>query len=118
MTVLLIDDNSDFVIILANALEYFGNVVISANCGRSGIEKFKSSRPDIVICDIGLPQVTGYDVARELRKLSSQVAQQPLLIALSGYGNESDKLQAFEAGFDKHFTKPVNLEELINAIER
>lgn len=114
--ILLIDDNVDFAVTMSMALEYFGNKIHIANTGKEGISKFSSERPNVVICDIGLPDISGYEVVAEIRRLHDFSQELPLLIALSGYAQDKDKLQAKNAGFDKYFTKPINLEDLIDLL--
>lgn len=112
--VLMIDDNEDFAFSMSSALSAFGHELAVAYSGKSGIEKFKAFCPDVVICDIGLPDMLGYEVARWILAQSTSASDRVFLIALSGYGQESVKKQAFEAGFDIHLTKPVSLEDLLN----
>jgi CheY-like chemotaxis protein len=74
------------------------------------VQAAEAFRPDIVLLDIGLPKMNGYEAARQIR-------QQPwgkdlLLVAVTGWGQEEDRLRAFEAGFDHHLTKPVDLEAI------
>jgi CheY-like chemotaxis protein len=76
------------------------------------LEAARRSQPDAVICDIGLPGMDGFGFARELRRKGMKT----FLIALSGYGQEEDKRQAREAGFDLHVTKPVDPETLERAL--
>jgi CheY-like chemotaxis protein len=108
--ILLVDDNVDAADMLACLLEVQGNEVKKAHDGKSGIEAARRFHPHIVILDIALPDMTGFNVARALRD-SSETAD-ALIIALSGYGQESDKQQALAAGFDGHLTKPVSIEAL------
>ena len=82
----------------------------TAHDGPAGVQKALSSRPDIVVCDIGLPGMSGYDVARAMRAEPSLAAT--LLVALTGYALPEDREQALRAGFDHHLSKPVSLEEL------
>src|SRR5438552_9633636 len=68
-------------------------------------------RPDVVLCDIGLPDIDGFEVARRIRARADLAATR--LIALTGYGQAEDMRQALKAGFEAHLTKPVNLEQLM-----
>ena len=70
--------------------------------------------PDVVLLDVGLPRMSGYDVARQLRL--EQGDRRPMIVAVSGYGQEEDKRLAHEAGFDFHMTKPVDPAKLIAVI--
>ncbi len=112
--VLLIDDNADAAETLRDILESFGHEVAMAPDGTSGMERARDIRPDVVICDLGLPDVSGYEVARALRR--DPALGSIRLIALSGYGYPEDKQRSLEAGFEVHFTRPAQLEELAAAI--
>jgi signal transduction histidine kinase len=108
--ILLVDDNVDAADMLACLLEVQGNEVVKAHDGKSGIEAAQRFLPHIVILDIALPDMTGFDVVKVLRASSENA--DALILALSGYGQESDKQQALAAGFDGHLTKPVTIETL------
>jgi len=109
--VLLIEDNADAAESLRLLLEMFDHEVETAPDGRSGVEKARELRPDVVLCDIGLPgALDGYAVARVFREDPS--LRSVYLVALTGYGQAEDQLRAREAGFDAHLTKPVGYEDL------
>jgi PAS domain S-box-containing protein len=108
--VLVIEDNPDAADSLRILLELEGHAVEVAYNGRDGIEKARKSRPDVVFCDIGLPGMDGYAVARVLR--SEAGLSQALLVALTGYARPDDLRHAAEAGFDHHLGKPASLEQL------
>ncbi len=108
--VLVIEDNPDSAETLCELLSLAGHEVEIAHDGPAGIEKALSSRPHIVVCDIGLPGMSGYDVARAMRAEPSLAAT--LLVALTGYALPQDREQALRAGFDHHLSKPVSLDEL------
>jgi signal transduction histidine kinase len=108
--ILLVDDNIDAADMLACLLEVQGNEVRKAHDGKSGIEAAKRFRPHIMILDIALPDMTGFDLVKALRQ--SPENANALILALSGFGQESDKQQALAAGFDGHLTKPVSFEAL------
>jgi two-component system CheB/CheR fusion protein len=108
--VLLIEDNADAAETLQLALSLNGHEVRSALDGPRGLELAALSAPDVVICDIGLPGMDGYAVARALRALPSLSGV--FLIALSGYAQPDDLLRAKEAGFDGHLAKPTSLAAL------
>ncbi|ACY17737.1 chemotaxis protein CheB [Haliangium ochraceum] len=111
MHLLLIEDNLDSAEMLSELLRINGHRVDVAADGVEGIEIARAEKPDVVLCDLGLPEgVTGYDVARELR--ADERTRAIRLVALSGYGRPEDKTRCVEAGFDAHFTKPVSLELL------
>jgi len=108
--VLIIEDNLDSAETLAELLSLAGHDVEIAHDGPAGLQKALSSTPDVVVCDIGLPGMSGYDVARAMRAEPSLAAT--LLVALTGYALPEDRQQALRAGFDHHLAKPVGLDEL------
>jgi CheY-like chemotaxis protein len=112
--VLIIDDSPDVVMSLEFLLQQTGHQTTSAVDGARGIELAKSSRPDVIVCDIGLPGMNGYEVARQLRADPETAAI--YLIAVSGFAGEEDERRSLEAGFDLHLNKPqgfVGLAELL-----
>ena len=113
--VLVVEDNADAADVVVRVLERFGHRVTTAANGRDGIERAFRLRPDVVLCDLGLPDgVTGYDVAKALRERPETGATR--LVALSGYGRPEDKARSTESGFDDHLTKPVGVAELRRAL--
>ena len=108
--VLLIDDNDDLRQTLAAALSIQGHEVSEAADGKTAVRLAGELRPDVAIVDIGLPEIDGYEVARQL-KANADTAR-IRLVALTGYGQQEDKQKAVEAGFDEHLTKPVDPEAL------
>jgi CheY-like chemotaxis protein/two-component sensor histidine kinase len=108
LSVLLIEDNEESAELLREVLRLSGHTVWIASRGRQGIEMAQKLQPDLVLCDLGLPDgMTGFDVARELRSHSD--SRNLKLVALSGYGRPEDKDRSLEAGFDAHMTKPVDV---------
>ncbi len=107
---LVVDDNVDAAESVAILLRLWGHEVRLAHSGPQALEAAETYRPDLVLLDIGLPGMSGYDVARRLR--AQPAFQQTVLAALTGYGQEADRRTAFDAGFDLHLTKPVDLNEL------
>jgi two-component system CheB/CheR fusion protein len=110
--VLIVDDHRDAADAMAALLENFGHEVASCYDGPSAIETAKSYRPEVVILDIGLPRMDGYEVARRLREMLPDA----LLIALTGWVAEEDSVRAREAGFNHYMVKPVQLAELQNLL--
>ncbi len=107
--VLVVDDNADAAATLADLLTLFGHVVSVAHDGPSAVAMARATHPDVVLCDIGLPGMTGYDVARALREAGDAPER---LIALTGYAQPADVARVKEAGFDAHVAKPADPEEL------
>ncbi|WP_242343856.1 hybrid sensor histidine kinase/response regulator [Anaeromyxobacter terrae] len=114
--ILVIEDNVDAAQTIAEVLQMEGHRVHVATDGLSGIAKARELRPELVLCDIGLPDVDGYEVARELRADASLRGMR--LIALSGYAQPEDKARAKEAGFEAHLGKPAHLDELTALVAR
>jgi signal transduction histidine kinase/CheY-like chemotaxis protein len=108
--ILLIDDNRDNLESLKDMLEILGHIVFIANCGIDGLKILEKEKVNIVICDIGLPELDGYGVARAIRSIPSY--DNIKLLALSGYGGVEDKIKSKEAGFLYHLTKPVSPNQL------
>jgi PAS domain S-box-containing protein len=109
--VLLIEDNPDAAQTLAEVLEVSGYEVQVVLDGRAGIASARAHAPDVVLCDIGLPDVDGYEVARTLR--ADDALRSIRLIALTGYAQPEDCARAMEAGFDAHLAKPASIDELL-----
>ncbi|HXI37246.1 MAG TPA: ATP-binding protein [Burkholderiales bacterium] len=108
--VLVVEDNADARESLAMLLRIGGHEVLAAADGAEGLRLAAAARPDIALVDVGLPDLSGYELARRLRE--SPETAQLRLVALTGYGGEQDRRLALEAGFDQHLVKPVELEEL------
>jgi PAS domain S-box-containing protein len=114
LRVLVVDDNADAADSLVALLEALGHAAIVAHDGVEGLQAAREFLPDLVFLDIGLPGMSGYEVAREIRRTAA--LQRVVLIALTGWGSQSDQEQSHEAGFDQHLTKPVSLEALEQAL--
>lgn len=108
--IIMIDDNKDLTEITCELLELIGYDVISASSGEEGIAKAKGQKPDVILCDIGMKGISGYDVAKYIRK-DNELKDVPL-IAISGYSSREDQERSIEAGFDKHLGKPVSIDVL------
>jgi PAS domain S-box-containing protein len=113
--VLVVDDNPDVVEMLAAVLRQRGHDVRTARDGREALALAAVETPDVVVLDVGMPGLTGHDVARELRREPRGDALR--ILAVTGWGSELDRLRTREAGFDEHLTKPVDVDELIRLIE-
>jgi PAS domain S-box-containing protein len=114
LRVLVVDDNADAADSLVALLEALGHTTWVARDGPEGLNLALGVQPDLVLLDIGLPGMSGYEVARAIRR--NQGVRQIVLIALTGWGAQSDQEQSHEAGFDQHLTKPVSLEALEQAL--
>ncbi len=117
LRVLIIEDNLDAAESLCALLRMRGHLARAVHSGAAGIAAARERKPDLVICDIGLPGgMDGYATARALRALPSGEAIH--IIALTGYGQESDRARALEAGFDIHMTKPLDPATLERLMEK
>jgi DNA-binding response OmpR family regulator len=103
--VLVVDDEADIVELVTMILERDGHKCVAADCGRKALEVAGWCEPHVVILDIGLPDITGYDVARALRALPG--GNDIYIAALTGWGKEEDRRLAREAGIDRHLVKPT-----------
>jgi CheY-like chemotaxis protein len=103
---LIADDNRDAADSLSLLLELSGHEVRVAHLGQTALSLAQTFRPDVAFLDIGMPDMSGYEVARALRQEPWATSLQ--LIALTGWGQEDDRRRALEAGFDLHLTKPVD----------
>jgi two-component system CheB/CheR fusion protein len=112
--VLVIEDNGDAAASLRDALELDGHEVIVAHAGPVGIAMARELKPEIVLCDIGLPGMDGFAVARVLRE--DPALRDVFLVALSGYSLPEDVAKAREDGFDRHLAKPASLERLAEVL--
>jgi len=108
--VLVIDDNADAADTLKDVLELGGHEVDVAYAGREGLEKAHAFKPELVLCDIGLPEMDGYEVAKEVR--ADPELRDVTLVALTGYAGPEEVARAKQAGFDGHLAKPATVESL------
>jgi two-component system CheB/CheR fusion protein len=107
--VLVIDDDVDSAQMLRDFLALSGHTVEIAHDGAEGLRRAPALSPDVILCDVGLPGMSGYDVAKALRATPGPRA---LLVALTGYGSDENRRCALAAGFDAHVVKPVSPEQL------
>jgi PAS domain S-box-containing protein len=114
--ILVVDDNQDAAQSLAMLLRLYGNDVRTAHDGRLALEVAAAYRPDVVLLDIGLPGLDGLEVCRRLRRQLKE--NQPLIVAMTGYGQEEDRRRSEEAGFDAHMVKPADLQALQDLLSR
>jgi len=116
LRVLVVEDNVDSAEALQELLRLWGHEAQLAYDGRTGLAVAAGFAPDVVLLDIGLPGMDGYEVAEELRRRES--ATRTLLVALTGFGRREDRERAWQAGIDHHFTKPVDLSTLRDLLAR
>jgi PAS domain S-box-containing protein len=114
--VLVVDDNIDTREFVAFLIEQYGANVISVGSAREALVALANSKPDVLLSDIGMPEVDGYMLMRQVRALPPEQGGQIPAIALTAYAGEYDQQQALEAGFQQHVPKPVEPEVLIRAI--
>lgn len=113
--ILVADDNRDSANTLCTLLRALGHDAYAAYDGVQAIEQAAKLDPDVVLLDIGMPNVDGYDAARAIRQ--QKLDKRPVLIAITGWGQEEDRQRTLQAGFDHHFVKPVDPDgifELLN----
>jgi len=103
--VLIVDDNRDAAVSLAAMLDFMGNVTRTAHDGLEALDVAEAFRPDLVVLDIGMPRLSGYDTARRLRE--KPWGRDLVLVALTGWGQDEDRRRSRDAGFDSHLVKPI-----------
>ena len=113
---LVVDDNRDGADLMAVLLRLQGHEVDVAHDGYRALEIAARFEPEVVLLDIGLPGMNGYDVAKQLRQM--KLARAQCLIAMTGYGSEEDRQRTEEAGFDHHIVKPIEPAELNKLLAR
>ncbi|WP_277187225.1 response regulator [Caballeronia sp. BR00000012568055] len=108
--ILLVDDSADAAFAMSMLLEALGHEVRTEHDGPRALASIDDFRPDVVVLDIGLPGMDGFEVARAMRQLP--LTRDVLLLAMTGYGSDADRQSAKDAGFDHHLTKPVSIVDL------
>jgi PAS domain S-box-containing protein len=112
--ILVVDDNKDALSMLSMMVELLGNEVCTAQDGLEAIKAAESFRPDAILMDLGMPNLSGYDAARKIR--SADWGREVVLVATTGWGHDDDKRRTKDAGFDHHLVKPIGrgtLQELL-----
>ncbi len=112
--ILVADDNADAAESLATLLELYGNEVRTAQDGIEAVETAAELRPDVILLDIGMPRLNGYDACRRIRE--QPWGRDAVIIALTGWGQDDDKRRSLEAGFDHHLVKPVEPAALVSLL--
>jgi two-component system CheB/CheR fusion protein len=116
LSILIVEDNEQSRNLLRDLLQLEGHEVIVAEDGASGLRAMETQCPDVALIDIGLPGMSGCEVAEHARKILGN--HQVQLVALTGHGRAEDRQAVREAGFDQHLVKPLNLEELSQVLKR
>jgi DNA-binding response OmpR family regulator len=114
LSILVVDDNKDAADALVALLSVQGYRASAAYSGSAAIRDADQVRPDVVLLDIGMPETTGFDVARALRDYKR--APKPVIVAVTGASEPSDKLAARMAGFDHYLVKPVEMHALVSLL--
>lgn len=114
--VLVVDDNEDAAAMLSEALERLGYEVAVAHDGPSALRIVPEFEPDVALLDLGLPVMDGFELAERLREPEMQT-KCPHLVALTGYGQDADKARSKCAGFERHLTKPIEIDTVSNVVE-
>jgi CheY-like chemotaxis protein len=113
--VLVVDDNEDAADALAELLRHAGHEVEVAYNGMCALARVRDHRPEVVLCDLGLPELSGFDCARAIRR---EFAGKIRLVAISGYAQPEDIRRCLEAGFDAHLAKPARPAEIESLLAR
>ncbi|RYY82821.1 MAG: response regulator [Comamonadaceae bacterium] len=114
--ILVVDDNADAAESLSDLLQLLGYESRTAGEATAALEQIEAFRPQVALLDIGLPGIDGYELARRVRARPEGAGLK--LVALTGYGQASDRARALEAGFDDHLVKPVSIDRLTDLIAR
>ncbi len=112
----MVDDNRDSAESLADLLQLTGNETHTARDGVEAVEAAATFRPDVVLLDIGLPKMNGYEAARKIRE--QPWGKGMVLVALTGWGQDDDRRKSKKAGFDGHLVKPVDLATLTKLLAK
>jgi CheY-like chemotaxis protein len=107
LRVLIVDDNQSAAHLMSRLLQKLGQDVYVAASGAEALARLPEVTPDLVISDVAMPGMSGYDLARQIRTLD--LPWRPYMVAITGYGQDSDRQEALAAGFDQHLTKPVGV---------
>jgi CheY-like chemotaxis protein len=110
LRILVVEDCDDCAVTMAMLLRFFGHDVQIARNGTEALEAVSADKPDVVLLDIGLPGMNGYEVARRLRE--TRTIKTPWIIAVTGYGQAADRQRSAEVGIDLHLLKPIDVHRL------
>ncbi|WP_167784630.1 response regulator [Ramlibacter rhizophilus] len=112
--ILIVDDNADMVETLSILIESFGHTAVGAHTGSEAIEVAKRVKPDVVLLDIGLPDVNGFEVCRRLRE--KHLKGHTCIVAVTGWAGNNQRAEALSAGFDEYLVKPVDVDCVLRAL--
>jgi CheY-like chemotaxis protein len=115
LRVLVVDDHDNAAHAVCKLIDLLGHTCVVATTGREAITRAAELKPHLAIIDIGLPDMSGYDVARALRAQARLAGL--VLAALTGWGDDADRRRAFAAGFDQHITKPLDVGKLRDVLD-
>ncbi len=116
INVLAVDDEVDNLELITFVLEQYGATVTAVNCGAAALEAIESLKPDVLLTDIGMPIMDGYELIRQIGALPQYQNKSIPAIALTAYGTDADHQRIIGAGYKYHITKPVNFEQLVRAV--
>ena len=112
--VLVVDDNVDAALMLAALVKQFGHEVLTVHDGPQALRVAENFQPDVILLDIGMPGMNGFEVARSLREKG--ISPAPRIVAVTGWGKPEDQERSREAGFDMHLVKPVEVSQIQQAL--
>jgi PAS domain S-box-containing protein len=115
LNILIVEDDVDAATMLSTLLESRGHIVRVTNDGLAGVQAARTDPPHVAFVDVGLPGLDGYGVAERLR---AGLGEEPLLVALTGYGRPEDRARAIRAGFDVHMVKPIDFDGILSLLRR
>ena len=113
--ILVVDDNADAALVLSMCLNAYGHETAVAYDGREGIDLAESFEPEVIFLDLGMPQMSGYEVVAELRRRPKLAGV--YIAALTGWNDPKTRDKVVAAGFDKHMTKPAKMEEVLELFD-
>ena len=116
MLILIVDDEPHSASALAMLLQAHGHVSHVASDGQQACDSAEDLRPEVILLDLSLPDLSGYDVCRHIR--SQDWTTNPFIVAVTGWGQQSDRQRTQEAGFDLHLVKPIDPEELLRVLNQ
>jgi DNA-binding response OmpR family regulator len=112
----VVEDEQDTADTMGMLLRYHGYEVLTARDGPAALALIETSPPDIILLDLGLPGMDGLEVVRRVRE--QKAPARPLVVAVTGFGAEEDRVRSYEAGIDLHLTKPVSVDELLQFLKK